>query len=115
MTNEEILEGGPKDFTKFLLEHRKGRAVKELSHKLQELVFHVMEYGKGGKLTLSIEVRPTKEDVADHLLIVTDTIGVQLPKPDDVSQFFFADAEGNLSLSNPDQMTIPGIREVSES
>jgi hypothetical protein len=115
MTDEELLAEGPKEFSKFLLEHRKGRCHRELSYRLQELVFGVMEYDKGGSINLKIEIRPTKEDVADHLLIVTDTITINMPKPDDVSQFFFADSEGNLSLSNPDQMTIPGLREVSES
>ncbi len=104
----------PKDFSLVLKEHRRGRCLSELSYRLQELVSHVYHHGKGGTLTLKLDIRPTKENLAEHVLIVTDTITMGLPKAEDVSSFFFTDTVGNLSLTNPDQMTIPGIVEIHD-
>jgi hypothetical protein len=104
----------PKDFGLVLKEQRRGRLVSELSYLLAELTRQVYHHGKPGSLQLTLKISPTKENIADHVLLVTDEVKFNAPKPDQISQFFYADMDGNLSLSNPDQGVIPGIREVHD-
>lgn len=105
----ELITDQPKPFTQFLIEQRSGGLHSELSEKLAELVAAVAEHGKGGSLTLAIQVKPLKEAAGQYMVV--DEVKVKAPEGDRGGSLFFADSHGNLSRSDPRQPQLP-FREV---
>lgn len=91
------------DFLAFLALIGKGRTVRELGEKLQELVAAVEETGKAGTLSIKIGVKPAGKSIQDGAVMVTDEIALKAPKLARPESIFFADAEHTLSRSNPNQ------------
>ena len=99
-------------FAEFLHEQRGGAAAVEVSERFNELVAAVMEHGKGGELILKIAVKPAGKG-AGNVVTVTDTCTTKLPEADRPTAIFFADDDGNLSRSNPNQPELP-LRAVAD-
>lgn len=97
-------------FAEFLQEQSQGRTHAEMSEALYDLAARVRDTGKKGSVTLTITIEPAKGD--EDVLVVGDEIKLKLPEfPRKPSIFYTAD-DGNLSRTNPTQMTLPGLREV---
>lgn len=96
-------------FAAFLQETNKGRTHSELSDRLHELIGAVVETGRKGTLTLQVTVEHTK-NAADNQLSVTEQVKLALPKPDVRTSIFFADSEGNLTRTDPDQMSFGDLK-----
>ena len=84
----------------------------ELSEGLWDLVDRVIDTGKKGSLTLVITVERDKK--APEVLIVSDEIKLKLPEYDRPGAIYWADQQGNLSRSNPQQPEIEGLRALPE-
>ena len=89
-------------FAASLQEMDRGRTHAELSEALHELTAAVVERGKAGELSLRIKVAPLGADTTQ--LKVTAAIAVKLPRLDPKPSIFWADADGNLSRNDPQQL-----------
>lgn len=99
-------------FAAILQEHRKGRLHSELGEKLNELVEAVQTLGKGGSLTLKLQIKPSGK--GSDMVIVSDDIKVDLPKLESEPGWFFIDSDKNLVRHNPSQPDLP-LREVGKA
>lgn len=91
-------------FTDVLRDHRGGKLVDHLSHKLDEVIQAVRKTGKSGEITLKLKLVPTKGE--DDQFDVIPNCKVSLPEPDLAKAVFFVSDEGDLLRSNPNQ---PGL------
>lgn len=97
-------------FADFLRDQNKGRTHEELSEGLHELIGRIKETGKKGQLVLTITVEPNKKN--PDVLQVSDLIAVKFPQPERKASIFYTDGDGNLSRTDPQQLSFEGIREV---
>lgn len=95
-------------FADFLVANDKGRTHAQLSEALHDLVAAVRDTGKAGTVTLQIKVAPLGKDVDQ--LKVTANVGLKRPAEEPRPSIFFADADGNLSRTDPNQPQIEGLR-----
>lgn len=100
-------------FADWLREQSNGKSHEELSDGLWDLIARVRDTGKKGSITFTVTVAPmTKGD--DDTLVVTDEIRLKLPEHDRKASLFYADRLGNLSKSDPRQLTFESLREVPQ-
>lgn len=98
-------------FADVLVELSGGRTHTELSEQLHDLIARVRDTGKKGSLTLTITVSRVK-NAAENTLTVSDDVRAKLPAHDRNVSVFFADADGNLSRKDPNQLEFESLREV---
>lgn len=91
-------------FAAWLQEQRNGLLHSELSERLADLVAAIAEHEKGGTLTLTLAIKPSKVYGAVE---VEDTVKVKAPEADRDAGLFFADSHGNLSRRDPRQPELP--------
>lgn len=97
-------------FADFLIEQSGGKTHDELGEGLHDLIQRVLDTGKKGSLTLTVTVAPLKDDL--EVLIVSDEIKLKLPEHDRKASMFYPDANGNLTRTDPRQLTFDSLREV---
>lgn len=100
-------------FNDFLMDHANGKTHGELSEALQKLVAGVRDTGKAGKLQLTISITPMKK-ASNGVLMVSDVIKVSVPAHDRKDSLFYPDEHGNLTRTDPNQLTFETLREVPE-
>lgn len=110
-TQPDQSEAEIRPFSAFLQEQDRGRTHDVLSQRLHELIAAVQETGKGGSLTLKIDVKPIPGTNA-KTLTVTDAIAAKIPAAERPKTIFFVTEGGNLSRNDPTQPVITGLREV---
>lgn len=93
-------------FTDILRDIRKGRAVDEATTKLAQLVAKVVETGKGGALTVTLNVRPQKNDSGQ--VVISTTVSSKLPEAGLPDAIFYVDGEGDLVRNDPTQREMFG-------
>lgn len=81
-----------KPFADWLAVQRKGSLAAELAETLADVNRAVLETGKPGKVTLTIGVKPTGDEVS---VIVTDKVTAAIPEHDRGQSIFFVDEHGN--------------------
>ena len=99
-------------FGVFIQDVRDGRAHAELTGQLAELLAAVLETGKGGSLTLKIDVKPAGRGSDVDKVVITDTVTSKVPKPDRGQDFFWLTDSNNLSRNHPRQSELP-LRDAS--
>lgn len=83
---------------------RDGNLLSDLDNQLRELSSAVIVNEKGGKLTLTIEVKPPAKRAGSAVVLIAKS-AVSLPQPDAAGRIFFVGLEdAALSLDNPDQI-----------
>lgn len=92
-------------FADFLQEQAGGHLHDELSTSLRDLVAAVAETNKGGKLTLTVRVKPMPN--VPGAVIVEDDVKLAEPKLARRNGVFFVDADNNLIQDNPKQPPLP--------
>lgn len=97
-------------FADWLREQSSGKTHDELSEALHTLIAKVLDTGKKGSLTLTVSLAPLKDDI--EVLIVSDEIKLKLPEHDRKASMFYPDDMGNLSRTDPNQLTFETLREV---
>lgn len=99
-------------FTNTLAGVRKGGLIDELTEKLAELTKAVRKAGRGGRLTLTLDLKPaTVGD--DCALIIEDDVAIKLPKPQRARTIMFSTEDGALLRKDPRQQELE-LREVAE-
>lgn len=101
---------GPRPFMDFLREHRNGLTHDELTDNLNDLVASVAETGKGGKITITFNVKPNGEGA----VMVLDEVKTTKPKPTKGGSLFFITPENNLVRQDPRQAEL-SLREIGPS
>jgi hypothetical protein len=91
-------------FANILAALQGGRTHRELGRALQDLTAAVKETGKGGSLTLTIKVSPSK---AYGRVDIEDKVASKLPEPDRFASIFFVDDDNNLTRTDPNQLELP--------
>jgi hypothetical protein len=94
-------------FSDTLRELRDGLCLDELSLQMQMLVQQVQATNKGGRITLTVDVKPA-ERIAGAV-VITDDIKVKLPEIKSDGTLMWPTPEGNLQRNNPKQRELPGI------
>lgn len=111
ITGEVVDDPAVRPFADWLREQSSGKTHDEMSESLWDLIARVQETGKKGQLILSISVEPMKGD--ESVLVVSDEIKLKLPEFPRKPSVFYADRNGNLTRSNPNQPELTGLRDVS--
>ena len=88
-------------FTDVLRDIRKGRAVDEATRKLAAVVQAVAETGKAGSLTLTLTVKPQKDDSGQ--VVIATSVSHKTPEPGLPDAIFFVDSAGGLHRDDPNQ------------
>ena len=101
-----------KAYAVFLQDLRDGRAHAELSAQLAELIAKVKETGKAGALTFAIKIKPATRGADVDKVTITDTIKLDLPKPERGEDFFWLTEDNDLSRNHPRQASLE-LREAS--
>lgn len=99
-------------FADWLREQSRGTTHDELSEALRDLTARVIDTGKKGSLILAITVAPLKGGETDAL-VVSDEIKLKLPEHDRKASLFYPDEDGNLTRTDPNQLTFESLREVA--
>lgn len=102
-------------FADVLRDLGRGHVADEASLALTDLVQHVIDTGKKGRVTLHVEVEPFKGSVST--LMVSARVDSRLPQPEPVAAVFFPDKHGNLHRNDPNQPTFEdlALREVAKA
>lgn len=105
-----------KSFTILLNELNDGSTHAALSADLAELLRTVQNTGRGGSLTLKIKVASatkTQSGSVDKITITADR-KLELPKPEQPSDFFWLTEDGETSRNHPRQHSLE-LRDVSSN
>ena len=96
-------------FIKFLQEHRGGATHEEISDHIRDLVAAVTDERKGGKITITVEIKPIGK--GDGLEVGVD-VKATLPKVKPGVSIFFATHDNNLQRQDPRQSNLE-LREIT--
>ncbi|AWB35936.1 hypothetical protein [Orrella marina] len=99
-----------KSFAEVLTDLRYGTLHDELTDSLQEVVNACVETGKAGKLQLTISIKPGKSGELE----IADDIKTKVPELTKGSSIMWATPEGNLTRSDPRQMTLEGLKIIGQ-
>jgi hypothetical protein len=89
---------------------RKGGLNSEAADELAALIVACVDTQKKGSLTIELTVTPKGEFVE-----IEDKIKPKVPRHNTAASIFWPDANGNLTTSNPNQLSMNGLREVPGS
>lgn len=96
----------------FLSQVRGGYALVVAGQKLEDLITAVVDTGKKGSVTLTIDVSPDKND--ESIIHIQPSIKAKIPEKGLTEGVFFWDEKnGKLSQSDPRQMDMLKEREES--
>ncbi|WP_310962107.1 hypothetical protein [Nocardioides terrisoli] len=98
-------------FADWLREQSHGKTHDEMGDALYDLVSRVRDTGKKGTVSLTISVSLLDKDPEGPLLIA-DEIKLRLPEHDRKPSIFYADKDGNLTRTDPGQLSFESLREV---
>jgi hypothetical protein len=93
------------DFISMLLEMRSGKVAADISEKLNELVDAIRDVGKGGSITVKLDIKPKRIDMHEGVKDVEVDYKVALSKPERHrgSSIFYLTNEGALTRTDPAQ------------
>ena len=96
------------DFVQTLMEMRSGEVAVDVNRKFGELLASVLETGKKGKLTLSVEVSPSKFAMGGAVLEVETRHNCKVTRPElEVGRsLFFVTKDGSLTRDDPAQVAM---------
>lgn len=92
-----------KNFLQTLAEINTGKVVDELTDKLESLVREVQRVGAGGKLKLTISLKPNK---GGQTVSLDHDVDVTLPEMERPTDFFFVGKDCSLLRNHPDQQKL---------
>lgn len=103
------------DFISMLLEMRSGKVAADVSAKLNELVDSIRDVGRGGKLTLTLDIKPKRVDLHEGVKDVEVNYKIALAKPERHrgASVFFIDPKGALTRMDPSQQEMFEQEEVN--
>ena len=103
-------KSAPRPFLETLRELRNGATLEELSEELATLIAAVRHTNKGGKLVLTISIKPATAGDAGTVLL-TDSVSTTLPEADRRATLMFTTEQNGLSRKDPNQAELT-LRDV---
>lgn len=88
-----------------LREIRAGALLDEASSALAEVVLAVQQTGKGGKVSIVVDLKPPARG-SSRTIVVDAEIVKKVPVPDREVAVFFPTADGSLTKTDPAQMPL---------
>jgi hypothetical protein len=93
-----------KSFNQFLVDLNDGSTHAGLTNDLQELLQAVQNTGRGGSLTLKIKIASaSKGGVSVDKVTITADRKLELPKPEQPSDFFWLTDDAEMTRQHPRQ------------
>lgn len=100
------------DVIQTLAEMHRGKFLIECGRRLQQLVDAVMDTGKKGKFSITLEVTPGPIAMGRATqLEITPKVKIDEPLPPQGVSIFFVGDDNRLTRNDPDQMAMFGDRE----
>jgi len=99
-------------FLEVLQELGGGATQADLHKAMIDLVGSVRSVGKGGKLTLTINVSMAKGQT--ETLLISEDVKIVEPKPDRATTVLFADDNNRLSRRHPNQPKLPTMADEAK-
>lgn len=93
--------------------HKNGLCVTDISAALKQVTAAVQLTGKGGSVTLVMNITPASKGDAGTLVFVPK-VKTKLPETEAPGSIFYADADFNLVREDPNQATLP-LRTVEKT
>lgn len=108
-------DDGPhaKPFSAYLLATNSGKTHAALSEKLHDVTEAVLRTGKAGTITLTVKV--DADDVDSRRVAITESVTAKLPVGTAKKSVFWADADGNLVRSDPNQLQFGDLKSADAS
>lgn len=108
-------EKRPTDFVEMLMEMRDGKVVQDISAKFNELLDAVLDVGEKGKLTIDINLEPSRKGPGGVVMEVqaNHSVKSKIPQLRLGKSTFFVTPERRLSRTDPDQARLFGADEES--
>lgn len=103
MSEQSAVLAEPRPFTGFIQEQRRGALHQELSEALAETVAAVTEFGKKGKIVLTLEI----SSEGDQMVKIRDGLKVTKPEGEKGASLFYTDGNGFVSRTDPRQTELP--------
>lgn len=100
-------------FELLLSELNDGLTRNNMDEKLKELIAAVRNTGKGGSLSLKINIKPASRGEVNKLVFI-DEVKATIPDRDRSSTYMFVNKSNELSLHDPNQTVMP-FEEVAEA
>jgi hypothetical protein len=100
-----------KQFADTLREIPDSDVMTDCAEQLQKLLKACVTTKKGGKLVLTIDVKPVDKGGVSAVTL-TPTVALKLPSEAHSGGFFFVTEDGNPSRQHPRQTEIPGLGAV---
>lgn len=108
-STDDTEQNNATDFAITLLALNKGRTHNDLSEQLRDLIKAVTNTRKGGKLQLTLAVKP--QPGVEGAVLVTADVRATKPRFDQPASIFYATEDGDLVRNNPDQPSL--FREIT--
>lgn len=99
------------EFVRTAQELRGGLFLDEVSGELNLLVAAVRDTARGGKLIITLAIKPATKDA--DVLIIEDTVTVKMPRSERGNTILFATNSNTLQRHDPRQPELTGLREVT--
>lgn len=96
-----------RSFSDTLRDVRAGTVIDQLDNDLQQLVQQVQRTNKGGKLVLTLDIKPMKGST--EAVVVKAAVTLKAPQFEDNGTVLFPTPDGNLTRSHHRQDDLPGI------
>lgn len=100
-------------FIDVLKELRGGQAIDDLTEEMAGLTEAIRDAGRGGKLMLTVTVKPASKGAISTLLLDA-AITVKKPVKESESTIFYATDENVLQRNDPRQPELSGLRRPAE-
>lgn len=99
------------EFIRTAGELRGGLFLEEVSGELNLLVAAVRDTARGGKLIITLAIKPASKDA--NVLVIEDSVTVKMPRNERGNTILFATNKNTLQRNDPRQPELSGMREVT--
>jgi hypothetical protein len=99
------------EFIRTAGELRGGLFLDEVSGELNMLVAAVRDTARGGKLIITLAIKPASKDA--NVLVIEDSVTVKMPRSERGNTILFATNKNTLQRHDPRQPELSGLREVT--
>lgn len=89
-------------FLNIITAHKNGVVISDISTALKQVTAAVQLTGKGGKVTLTMNIQPASKGDAGTLVFLP-TVKTTVPAAEAPGSIFYADADFNLVREDPNQ------------
>ncbi|MEN6533338.1 MAG: hypothetical protein ABFD89_06725 [Bryobacteraceae bacterium] len=104
-SNTESAPAVDRAFLNIIAAHRGGNIITEVSAAMKQVTAAVQLTGKGGSVTLTMDISPASKGDAGTLVFLPK-VKANVPEAEAVGSIFYADADFNLVREDPNQQRL---------